>query len=112
MSEGGPDLSCASGLAPRPMPASGLMSKTLTEQDIRSKFISPAVQEAGWDGMRQVREEVQLTNGMVRVRGKLAVRGKAKRADYVLYHGTNLPIAVNDSGQDVSDCYCWLCGDG
>ena len=58
----------------------------LTEQDIRSKFISPAIHAAGWDVMRQVREEVQLTKGRVIVKGKLSTRGEAKRADYVLYH--------------------------
>lgn len=68
--------------------------KALTEQDIRSKFISPAIHAAGWDVLRQMREEVQLTNGRVLVQGKLATRGKAKRADYVLYHKPDLPIAV------------------
>jgi type I restriction enzyme, R subunit len=68
--------------------------KGLTEQDIRSKFISPAIQAAGWDVMRQVREEVQLTKGRVIVKGKLSTRGEAKRADYVLYHRADLPIAV------------------
>lgn len=68
--------------------------KALTEQDIRSKFISPAMTSAGWDGMSQVREEVQLTAGRVIVKGKLATRGEAKRADYVLYYRSNLPIAV------------------
>ena len=68
--------------------------KALTEQDIRSKFISPAILAAGWDPMRQVREEVQLTKGRVIVKGKLSARAEAKRADYVLYHRSNLPIAV------------------
>jgi type I restriction enzyme R subunit len=68
--------------------------KALTEQDIRSKFISPAIHAAGWDAMRQVREEVQLTKGRVMVRGKVSTRAEAKRADYVLYHRPNLPIAV------------------
>jgi type I restriction enzyme, R subunit len=68
--------------------------KTLSERDICSKYISPALQAAGWDTLRQVREEVQLTRGRVLVQGKLATRGKAKRADYVLYHKSNLPLAV------------------
>src|SRR5215208_2248047 len=68
--------------------------KALTEQDIRSKFIAPAILAAGWDPMRQLREEVQLTSGRVIVKGKLTTRGEAKRADYVLYHRANLPIAV------------------
>lgn len=68
--------------------------KALTEQDIRSKYISPAIHAAGWDPMRQVREEVQLTKGRVIVKGELSTRAEAKRADYVLYHRSNLPIAV------------------
>ncbi|GJG85948.1 DEAD/DEAH box helicase [Gemmatimonadetes bacterium T265] len=71
------------------------MDKTsLSEQDIRTMFITPAIHGAGWDAMRQVREEVQLTKGRVIVKGKLAARGEAKRADYVLYHRPDLPIAV------------------
>jgi len=54
--------------------------KDLTERDICSKFISPAVKRAGWDGMMQIREEVAFTKGRIIVRGKLVTRGKAKRA--------------------------------
>jgi type I restriction enzyme, R subunit len=68
--------------------------KTLNEQDIRSKFILPAILAAGWDVMRHLREEVQLTKGRVIVKGKMSTRGEAKRVDYVLYHQSNLPIAV------------------
>jgi type I restriction enzyme R subunit len=68
--------------------------KALTEQDVRSKFISPAIHAAGWDAMRQLREEVQLTRGRVIVKGKLSTRAEAKRADYVLYYRADLPIAV------------------
>jgi type I restriction enzyme R subunit len=74
--------------------------KALTEQDIRSKFISPAIHTAGWDAMRQVREEVQLTKGRVIVKGKLSTRAEAKRADYVLYHRPNLPIAVVEANDN------------
>src|SRR5687768_2215737 len=68
--------------------------QSLSERDICTKFISPALQAAGWDVMRHVREEVQLTKGRVIVRGKLATRGEAKRDDYVLYHRSSLPLAV------------------
>jgi type I restriction enzyme R subunit len=68
--------------------------KPLNEQDIRSKFILPAILAAGWDIMRQVREEVQLTNGRVLVKGKLTGRAAAKRVDYVLYHRSDLPLAI------------------
>jgi len=60
--------------------------RDLSERDICTKFITPAVKEAGWDIHAQVREEVSFTKGRIIVRGKLVTRGKAKRADYILYN--------------------------
>lgn len=60
--------------------------KQLSERDICTKFITPAVTAAGWDAMSQLREEVSFTKGRVIVRGKTVYRGKAKRADYILYY--------------------------
>ena len=68
--------------------------KSLSERDICSKFINPALVEAGWDAISQIREEVTITNGRITVRGKLVSRGKAKRADYVLYYKSKIPIAI------------------
>jgi len=68
--------------------------KDLSERDICSKFIGPAVKRAGWNGMMQIREEVNFTKGRIIVRGKLVTRGKAKRADYILYYKPNIPIAI------------------
>jgi type I restriction enzyme, R subunit len=69
--------------------------KQLTETDIRSKFITPAIADgAGWDLHTQILEERYLTKGRVIVRGKTVRRGEAKKADYVLYYKPNLPIAV------------------
>ena len=68
--------------------------KSLSERDVCTKFITPALRKAGWDEMRQIREEVSFTKGRIIVRGKLVSRGKAKRADYVLYHKPNVPIAL------------------
>jgi len=71
--------------------------KALSETDIRSKFITPAIcgpNGAGWDLMTQVREEAYFTKGRVIVRGKTVQRGEAKKADYLLYYKPNLPIAV------------------
>ena len=68
--------------------------KDLSESDICAKFITPAVQRAGWDEMTQLRREVSFTNGRIIVRGKLVTRGKAKRADYILYYKPNIPLAV------------------
>lgn len=68
--------------------------KTLSERDICSKFITPAMIAAGWDLNNQIREEVGFTKGRVIVRGKLHTRGEQKRADYILYYKPNIPIAV------------------
>jgi len=64
--------------------------KDLSERDICSKFIGPAVKRAGWDGMMQIREEVAFTKGRIIVRGKLVTRGSQKRADYILYYKPNI----------------------
>ena len=68
--------------------------KKLSERDICSKYITPAITGAGWDLLTQIREEVTFTKGRVIVRGKLHTRGEQKRADYVLYFKPNIPIAV------------------
>jgi type I restriction enzyme R subunit len=68
--------------------------KNLTERDICSKFITPAVTAAGWDLLSQIREEVSFTKGRIIVRGKLHSRGQQKRADYILYYQPNIPLAV------------------
>jgi type I restriction enzyme R subunit len=68
--------------------------KDLSERDICTKFVTPAVAQAGWDLQSQVREEVAFTKGRIIVRGKLVTRGKAKRADYILYYKSNLPLAL------------------
>lgn len=80
--------------------------KDLNERDICSKFISTAVQTAGWDPMAQIREEVSFTKGRIIVRGRLVTRGKAKRADYILYYKPNIPIALieaKDNNHSVGD---------
>ena len=71
--------------------------KQLSETDIRTKFITPAIlgqSEKKWDLMTQVREEAYFTKGRVIVRGKTVQRGEAKKADYLLFYKPNLPIAV------------------
>lgn len=57
--------------------------RDLSERDICTKFITPAVKRAGWDVMSQIREEVTFTKGPIIVRGRLVTRGKVKRADYI-----------------------------
>lgn len=78
---------------------------SLSERDICTKFITPAIQQAGWQ-QHQFREEVKLTDGRIMVRGKLAARIQnpdlmdgPKHADYVLYAKSNFPIAVVEAKQ-------------
>lgn len=68
--------------------------KKLSETDIITKFIMPAVQSAGWDLMKQIRQEVKLRDGKVIVRGPIGMRTTVKSADIVLYHKPNMPLAV------------------
>jgi type I restriction enzyme R subunit len=70
-----------------------MSKKNLSERDICTKFITPALQKAGWDLHKQILEEVFFTDGKIYVRGKLTARGERKRADYILYYQDN-PIAV------------------
>lgn len=67
--------------------------RALSEDDISAKFITPAIIKAGWDEATQIRRQVYFTKGRIIVRGKLVTRGRAKRADYVLYH-QHYPIAL------------------
>jgi type I site-specific restriction endonuclease len=102
----------------------------LSERDICTKFITPALVAAGWDVQTQIREEVGFTKGRIIVRGRLVTRGRSKRADYVLYF-KHLPLAlieakdqshisakstshrVSDSSASTSQCErsatCWVC---
>ncbi|EGQ9815628.1 DEAD/DEAH box helicase [Vibrio parahaemolyticus] len=66
----------------------------LSETDIITKFILPAIKESGWDDMTQIRQEVKLRDGKVIVRGQAAARKKVKSADIVLYHKPSMPLAV------------------
>ena len=80
--------------------------KSLSERDICTKFITPALRQAAWDEMSQIREEVSFTKGRIIVRGKLVSRGKGKRADYILYYKPNIPIALieaKDNTHSVGD---------
>jgi type I restriction enzyme R subunit len=69
--------------------------KALSERDICTKYITPALVAAGkWDLMSQLREEVYFTKGRVLVSGKKYKRGEAKRADYLLSYKPGICLAV------------------
>ena len=75
--------------------------KSLSERDICSKYITPAIIAAGWDLHTQIREEVSFTKGRIIVRGRLHTRGEQKRADYILYHKSNIPLAIVEAKDNV-----------
>ncbi|EMK8452353.1 DEAD/DEAH box helicase family protein [Escherichia coli] len=66
----------------------------LTEADIITKCVMPAILNASWDNTTQIRQEVKLRDGKVIVRGKVAARRTVKSADIVLYHKPGIPLAV------------------
>ncbi len=71
-----------------------LDKSSLSERDICTKYITPAIERAGWDVMSQLREEVTFTKGRILVQGKIAKRGESKRADYILFFKPGIPLAV------------------
>jgi len=68
--------------------------KDLSESDIKAKFITPAILNAGWDELTQLGREIYFTDGCIYVKGKLTARGKRKFADYILFYKPNVPIAI------------------
>lgn len=66
----------------------------LSERDICTKFILPALIRSGWDIQTQIREEVSFTNGKIYVKGNKTKRGESKRADFILYYKPNIPVAI------------------
>ena len=80
--------------------------KTLSEADIRTKYITPAIEQSGWDKMSQMREEYSITAGRIIARGQVCKREKPLKADYVLFYKPNKPIAIveaKDNNHSMSD---------
>lgn len=86
---------------------SQLMKKSeMTEEDIKMKYINPAIEKSGWDINRNVKFEYCFTDGRIIVRGNKTKRGDKKKADYLLYYLPNIPIAVieaKDNNHSVGD---------
>lgn len=76
------------------MDYAGLTKKNLTEEDIKLKYITPALQEADWDIKNQIRCEYYYTAGKINVRENVAQRGKGKKVDYLLSYKANIPMAI------------------
>lgn len=70
------------------------MSKRhLSEEDIKLRYISPAIQNAGWEN-KQIRMEYAFTAGRIILRGNITARGRKKSADYLLSYKRNFPLAI------------------
>lgn len=80
--------------------------KELSEADIRTKYITPAILNAGWNIITQMREEYNVTKGRIVARGKSCKRESPLKADYVLFYKPNKPIAIieaKDNKHTMSD---------
>jgi type I restriction enzyme R subunit len=80
--------------------------KTLSERDICTKYITPAIVQAGWNLFNQIQEEVTFTKGRVMVKGRIWSRGEAKRLDFLLSHKPNIPVGIieaKDNNHGIGD---------
>ncbi len=79
---------------------------SLSEEDIKLRYITPAILSKGWSVTDITMEtQVKLTDGKINLRGNLVARGKAKYADYMLYYNRATPIAIveaKDANHSVS----------
>ena len=70
-----------------------MIDKSLTEEDIKHRYITPAIEQKGWD-KQHVRMEYAFTDGRVIFDGNVHDRKAKKRADYLLFGHNNQPIAI------------------
>ena len=75
--------------------------RELSEADICTQYILPALVLAGWDISKQVREQVYFTDGRIYVQGNKTKRGTGKKADYILYYKPNIPIAIIEAKKNI-----------
>ena len=66
--------------------------KQMTEEDIKLKFITPAITKK-WD-IHKISMETPITDGKMNLKGNFVKRDKPKKVDYLLYLEENYPIAV------------------
>lgn len=71
-----------------------LNKKQMTEEDIKLNYITPAINASGWRNGINITMETKITDGKINIKGNMAYREKAKKADYLLYLNRYNPIAV------------------
>jgi len=74
----------------------------LTEEDIKYRFITPAIENAGWP-TEKIAMEYFFTDGMITVQGNIVFRGERKKADYLLFHQDNFPLAIVEAKKGTSN---------
>lgn len=78
----------------------------LSEEETKLRYITPALENAGWDKKR-IRMELYFTDGRVQVHGGKAKRATGKKADYLLFWSSNQPLAIVEAKK-----YDTMTGDG
>ena len=71
-----------------------LKKHEMSEEDIKLRFITPAIEKAGWDKNNQIKMEYSFTDGRIILRGKKTIRGSKKSVDYLLFYKPNHPLAI------------------
>ncbi len=77
----------------------------MTEEDIKLNFITPAIQDRGWENKITMETKVEFTDGRINLKGNRVSRETPKKADYILYVNANNPIAIveaKDNSHSVS----------
>lgn len=75
------------------------MAVNLTEEDVKFRYITPAIEKAGWH-KEDIFYEYYITKGAVQVHGNSVTRGAAKKADYIMTYGVvKQPLAVVEAKQ-------------
>lgn len=71
------------------------ISKDLTEEDVKFRYINEAITSKGWSKDSIFMEQkVKFTDGKISLHGNLVHREKPKFADYVLYVNKATPLAI------------------
>lgn len=83
-----------------------MIDKNLTEEDVKFRYISPAIEAKGWTKDSIFMEpRVKFTDGKINLYGNFVHREKPKFADYILYINKATPIAIieaKDANHSVS----------
>lgn len=73
----------------------GILPKNqMSEEDIKTNYITPVLFANGWKDKITMETQVKLTDGKINIVGNGTVKEKPKKADYVLYINPNNPIAI------------------